>query len=245
MSLEGKTAWVTGSARGIGKAIAERLAQAGAQLALSDVLEEQLQETASQLRDLGHKVFAQEADVTDSEQVTLFVKALVKEFDTFDILVNNAGVTRDGLLLRMKEQDWDTVMNINLKGTFLCTKAAARYLMKSAGSIINIASVIGLMGNAGQANYAASKAGVIGLTKSAAKEFASRGVRVNAVAPGYIDTEMTRALPENVREGILSLIPLGRMGSIGEVADLVCFLASDASAYISGQVIAIDGGMTM
>lgn len=245
MSLEGKVALVTGSARGIGKAIALRLAQEGARVVLSDVLDEALQATAEEFRSKGFSVLAKKANVTESTEVNEMMEQIAAEFGSLDILVNNAGITRDNLLLRMKEEDWDLVLKINLKGAFLCTKAALRQLMKSAGCIVNIASVIGIMGNAGQANYSASKAGLIGLTKSTAKEVASRGVRVNAVAPGYIDTDMTRGLPDAVREAILKNIPLARMGTPEDIANVVCFLAGDAAQYVTGQVIPVDGGMVM
>ncbi|HNT37307.1 MAG TPA: 3-oxoacyl-[acyl-carrier-protein] reductase [bacterium] len=222
-----------------------RLAQEGARVVLSDVMEDALQATAEEFRSKGYTILAKKANVTEAAEVTELVDAAVSEFGSLDILVNNAGITRDNLLLRMKEEDWDLVLKINLKGAFLCTKMALRPLMKSAGCIVNIASVIGIMGNAGQANYSASKAGLIGLTKSTAKELSSRGVRVNAVAPGYIDTEMTRALPDNVREAILKNIPLARMGTPEDVANVVCFLAGDAAAYVTGQVIPVDGGMVM
>jgi 3-oxoacyl-[acyl-carrier protein] reductase len=245
--MQGKVAIITGGARGIGEAIAKKLAAAGANLILWDVLEDAATETASRLAgEYGVKCKGVAVDVTDADAVENAVKAAVDEFGCVDVFVNNAGITRDGLLLRMKEEDWDLVLKINLKGTFLCTKAVGRFMCKARkGSIVNIASVVGIMGNAGQANYSASKAGVIGLTKTSAKEFASRGVRVNAVAPGYIRTAMTDKLSEEVRTTMLGFIPLGEFGSPDDVADAVAFLAGDASRYITGQVLKVDGGMVM
>lgn len=245
MSLKEKVAIVTGSARGIGKAIALKLAREGAQVVLSDVLEDQLNKTVAEFEGHGLKAAGIVGDVTNADDVSRLIDETVDQFGQLDILINNAGITRDGLLLRMKEADWDLVLKVNLKGAFLCTKTALRPLMKSSGCIVNVASVIGIMGNAGQANYSASKAGLIGLTKSTAKEVSSRKVRVNAVAPGYIDTEMTQALPEKVREAILATIPMSRMGSAEDVANVVHFLTSDAATYITGQVIPVDGGMVM
>ncbi len=244
--LDGKVAWVTGSGRGIGKAIAEKLGSEGATLVIHDVVEEIARATADEFAARGWKTLPVVSDVSDAAAVSETVKTIKSELGSLDILVNNAGITRDTLLIRMKEADWDLVMRVNLKGAFLCTQAAAKLMMKQrSGSIVNIASVVGVMGNAGQANYSASKAGMIGLTKSTAKELAARGVNVNAVAPGYIETEMTASLPEEAREGFLGAIPLHRPGTPDDVASTVVFLASSDSSYITGQVIHVDGGMLM
>jgi 3-oxoacyl-[acyl-carrier protein] reductase len=242
-----KTVIVTGGARGIGEAIAVKLAQGGANIVIWDVMEDVAQETAAKLSS-EHSVKAVGAgvDVTSAEAVEAAAKAVLEEFGVIDGLVNNAGITRDNIILRMKEEDWDMVLNINLKGAFLCTKTIARYMLKARqGRIVNIASVIGLMGNAGQANYGASKAGLIGLTKTSAKEFASRGVTVNAVAPGYIRTAMTDKLKDDVKEAMLKLVPLGSLGEPEDVAACVEFLLSDSSRYVTGQVLTVDGGMVM
>jgi 3-oxoacyl-[acyl-carrier protein] reductase len=245
-TLDGQVAVVTGAARGIGRAIAERLADSGADLALVDVKEEWLEDTAEAVRAKGRKVFCTAADVSRSEDVSAAVDAIMEACGAIDILVNNAGITRDTLLIRMSEEDWDAVLTINLKGTFLFTKAAARPMMKKrSGSIINIASIIGLIGNAGQCNYAASKAGVIALTKSSAKELAARGIRVNAVAPGFIESKMTDVLAEDVKQKMLDAIPMKRFGRPEDVAEVVMFLASGASSYITGQVLTVSGGMVM
>jgi len=244
--LDGKVAWVTGSGRGIGKAIAERLAADGAKLVIHDVIEEIAVETAEELKSNGYEAIAVASDVSDSAAIDETVKKIIEVYGRLDILVNNAGITRDGLVMRMKEADWDLVMNINLKGSFICTKAVTRTMMKQrSGKIINVASVVGVMGNAGQANYASSKAGLIGLTKSTAKEFAARGINVNAIAPGYIETEMTHVLSEEAREMFLKLTPLARPGKPEDVAAVTSFLASDDATFITGQVINIDGGMVM
>jgi len=246
MSLQGKVALVTGGARGIGKAICTKLAEDGAKLAIVDILMDVAQETAAEFRARGVSAAAFAANVADPGDVDAMVKAVVAEFGSVDILVNNAGITRDTLIVRMKESDWDAVIAVNLKGTFNCIKAVARPMMKArSGKIINIASVVGVMGNAGQANYSASKAGVIGLTKTSAKEFASRGINVNAVAPGYIQTEMTEKLSEEAKNAFLTVIPLGRPGTAEDVAGVVHFLAGAASDYVTGQVINIDGGLVM
>ena len=246
-SLEGKVAWITGSARGIGKAIARALAEQGASVAVTDIEGDIAETTAAELaKDFEVKSIAASLDVTDAAGIESLVKKIQTEFGGLHILVNNAGITRDGLLIRMSEDDWERVVQVNLKGTFLCTRAAAKVMMRArSGKIINIASVVGMTGNAGQANYAASKAGVIGLTKSTAKELAARGIRVNAVAPGYIATEMTQGLPEDAKTEFLKGIPLGSVGRPEDVASVVTFLASPASDYITGQVIRIDGGMQM
>jgi 3-oxoacyl-[acyl-carrier protein] reductase len=244
--LEGKTALVTGAARGIGKAISEALATEGADLALCDLKEEWLSETAAEVQRKGRQTLCLAADVSNSQDVNQAVARVIERFGKIDILVNNAGITKDGLLMRMSDEDWDAVMNVNLKGAFLFTRAASRPMMKQrSGTMINIASIIGLIGNAGQCNYAASKAGLIALTKSVAKELASRNVRVNAVAPGFIESKMTEVLTEEVRQKMLATIPLNRFGSPADVAQAVVFLASDASAYVTGQVLSVNGGMVM
>lgn len=244
--LNDKVALVTGAARGLGQAIAVKLAEAGADIALCDLNAEWLEETAGKVRSLGRRAECYGVNVAEGESVAEGVKAIEKDFGRIDILVNNAGITKDGLLMRMSEADWDAVLNVNLKGTFLCTKAAMRGMMKQrSGTIVNIASVIGLMGNAGQANYAASKGGVISFSKTVAKELASRNVRCNAVAPGFIRTAMTDKLDEEVQNKMKELIPLARFGEPEDVANVVLFLASDASAYVTGQVISTCGGMVM
>ena len=244
ISLEGKTAFVTGSARGIGQSIALRLAEAGADIAVSDLQADWCEESVEKIRALGRKAEGYALNVADGAQVQEAVDKAHGDFGSIDILVNNAGITKDTLLMRMSEEDWDAVLDINLKGTFLCTKAVTKYMMKArSGAIVNIASVIGLMGNPGQANYGASKAGVIALTKTTAKELASRGVRANAVAPGFIQTKMTDALSEDVQQAMLDVIPLKTFGQPQEVADVVLFLASDLSSYVTGQVISVCGGM--
>ena len=244
--LNDKVALVTGAARGLGQAIALKLAEAGADLALCDLNAEWVEETAEKVRALGRRAECYGVNVAEGESVTAGVKAIEKDFGKIDILVNNAGITKDGLIMRMSEDDWDAVLNVNLKGTFLCTKAVMRGMMKKrSGTIVNIASVIGLMGNAGQANYAASKGGVISFSKTVGKELASRNVRCNAVAPGFIRTAMTDALDDEVQNKMKELIPLSRFGEPEDVANVVLFLASDASAYVTGQVISTCGGMVM
>ena len=244
--LSGQCAMVTGAARGIGRAIAEELGRAGADLALCDLKEEWLSETAAAIKAMGVRVTCVSADISRAEDAQTAVDKTIQDLGRIDILVNNAGITRDQLLVRMSEEDWDAVLNINLKGTFLCTKAAARPMMKQrGGAIVNVASIIGLIGNAGQCNYAASKAGVIALTKSTAKELASRHIRVNAVAPGFIESKMTDVLTEDVRNKMLEAIPLQRFGKPADVAQAVLFLVSEASAYITGQVLTVSGGMVM
>ena len=247
MNFAGKTAVVTGGSRGIGRAICEELARGGANVVLCYAgREEAARETVAACEALGAKALAVQCNVADEVQVKALMDAAVKEFGRIDILVNNAGVTRDGLVMMMKEADFDAVIDTNLKGTFLCMKAAARPMMKARwGRIINLSSVVALRGNPGQINYCASKAGVIGMTKSLAKELGGRGITVNAVAPGYIATDMTAALPDAAREAMLSTIPAGRAGTPEDVAAAVAFLASDEAAYITGQVLSVDGGMGM
>ena len=244
MSLSGKTALVTGAAQGIGRDIALGLAADGAEVVICDVNLEAAQKTAADIEAKGRKSLALKANVASSADVTAMIDQVVEKFGRIDILVNNAGITRDGLILRMKDEDWDLVLSVNLKGAFLCTKSALKYMSKQrSGTIINIASIVGAMGNAGQANYVASKAGLIGLTKTIAREYANRNVTANAVAPGFIDTAMTQALTEQVRTDLAKQIPLGRLGSSEDVASAVRFLASPAAAYITGQVIHVNGGL--
>jgi 3-oxoacyl-[acyl-carrier protein] reductase len=246
MSLSGKTALVTGAAQGIGRDIALGLAADGADLAICDVNLEAAQKTAADIQAKGRKTVALKANVASSADVTAMIDQVAEKFGKIDILVNNAGITRDGLIIRMKEEDWDLVLSINLKGAFNCTKAALKYMTKQrTGTIINIASIVGAMGNAGQANYVASKAGLIGLTKTIAREYANRNITANAVAPGFIDTAMTQALSENVRAELTKQIPIGRLGTSEDVANAVRFLASPSAAYITGQVIHVNGGMYM
>ncbi|MFA7230271.1 MAG: 3-oxoacyl-[acyl-carrier-protein] reductase [Victivallaceae bacterium] len=245
-NLDGKVALVTGGARGIGKAICQRLADEGASLAIVDIMLEVAQQTADEFKAQGVKAVAYAANVAKPEDADATIKKVVEDFGKLDILVNNAGITRDTLIMRMSEQDWDLVIAVNLKGTFNFTKAAIRPMMKArSGKIVNIASVVGRMGNAGQANYSASKAGVIGLTKTSAKEVASRGIQVNAVAPGYIMTDMTGKLSEEATEAFMKVIPMRRAGTPKDVADVVFFLCSENSNYVTGQVINVDGGMLM
>ncbi|MDK2919305.1 MAG: 3-oxoacyl-[acyl-carrier protein] reductase [Candidatus Petromonas sp.] len=247
MNLSGKTAIVTGGSRGIGRSIALKLAEQGANIIVNYTSNSsRAQEVVDEIKKMGVEAMALKADVSNQDDVKALVKEVSKHFDTIDILVNNAGITRDTLVIRMKDEDWDKVMDINLKGTYLCTKLIGKKMMKQrSGKIVNITSVVGIMGNAGQANYAASKAGVIGFTKSIAKEFAPRGINVNAVAPGFIQTDMTDKLPEEVKENYAASIPLGRLGSPEDVANIVAFLCSEEADYLTGQVINVDGGMVM
>jgi 3-oxoacyl-[acyl-carrier protein] reductase len=244
--LEGKTALVTGGARGIGALTARRLASDGATVVVADVIEEQGEVTATDLRGEGAKALFLRLDVTDEASWDQAVARTLEEYGSLDILVNNAGITRDGLIMRMKQADWDLVLKVNLTGTFLGIKAVSRSMMKQrSGVIVNVASVVGLMGNAGQANYVASKAGVVGLTKTAARELGSRGVRVMAVAPGYIRTEMTEQLPEDVKAAYLRQVALGRAGTPEDVAEVIAFLVSPRADYLTGQTIQVDGGLYM
>ena len=247
MNLTGKVALVTGASRGIGQATAIDLAEAGADVVVNFIGNEAVaQETVEKIEALGRKAIKIKADVGNAEEVQAMVDEAVAVFGHIDILVNNAGITRDGLLIRMKDSDWDDVLNINLKGVYLVTKAVAKLMVKQrAGRIINMTSVSGVTGNVGQANYAAAKAGVIGFTKTCAKELAARGITVNAIAPGFIETAMTDVLPEKIKEGIAGTIPFGRMGQPEEIANVVTFLASDFASYITGQVLNVDGGMVM
>jgi len=245
MKFDNKTALVTGSAQGIGFAIAGKLAAEGALVVIADIAEDAAKAASEKLKSAGFKSAYVAMDVSDFNQVAEKMKAVIEKHGGVDILVNNAGITRDGLVLRMSEKDWDMVLDINLKSVFNCSKAVARSMMRTGGVIVNVASIIGQMGNAGQANYAASKGGIIALTKTLAKEFASRGVRANAVAPGFISTAMTNKLTDDVKGKMLEAIPLKRLGEPEDVANLVCFLCSDESSYITGQVVRIDGGMVM
>lgn len=247
MKLEGKKALVTGASRGIGRAIALALAAEGADVVINYAGNEAAAKAVAQeVEALGRKALVVQADISSNAAATNLVEQAVKAFGRLDILVNNAGITRDGLLMRMKEEDWDAVLTTNLKGVFNCTKAAVKYMMKQrSGHIVSISSVVGITGNAGQANYAAAKAGVIGFTKAVAKEVASRGINVNAVAPGFIKTDMTKVLSEKVVAGMESTIPLRRLGEPTDIAKAVVFLASDDANYITGQTLHVDGGMVM
>lgn len=247
MMLSGKVAMVTGGSRGIGRAIAIALAEAGADVAVVFAgNREAAEETAARVREAGRQAEVIQCDVSAASQVDAAVKQVVKAWGRIDILVNNAGITRDNLMLRMKEEDWDQVVDTNLKGVFLCTKAVTRPMMKQRyGRIINISSVVGVTGNPGQANYVAAKAGVLGLTKTIAKELASRNITVNAITPGFIDTDMTAKLDADLQEELLKQIPLARLGKPEDIAHAVTFLASDHASYITGQTLGVDGGMVM
>ncbi|MDH5336358.1 MAG: 3-oxoacyl-[acyl-carrier-protein] reductase [Nitrospira sp.] len=243
MSLQGKTAIVTGAAQGIGRAIAECLAQAGADIAVADLDPGRSVETVASVEKLGRKALNIKVNVADANETKAMVEQVMKAWGKVDILVNNAGITRDGLLLRMKEEDWNLVLQINLNGTFNCTKAVLQPMTKQRyGRIVNIASIVGVIGNAGQANYSASKAAVIGFTKTVGREYASRNVTVNAVAPGFIDTAMTHGLSADVKDTLLKQIPLGRLGTSADIAAAVRFLVSEDAAYITGHVLHVNGG---
>lgn len=247
LPFENKIALVTGSARGIGRAIAEILASRGASVVIADLRAELAATTSQEIAaSTGQRTLALAVDVVNSDSVKAMVERVLAEFGRIDILVNNAGITRDNLIMRMEEADWDLVLNINLKGAFNCSKAVVRTMMKQRyGRIVNIASVAGLAGNAGQVNYSASKAGLVGLTKSLARELGSRQITVNAVAPGFIPTDLTKDLPEELKEASLKMTPLGRWGSTQDIAAAVAFLASDEASYITGHVLSVDGGMFM
>ncbi|MFQ5677775.1 MAG: 3-oxoacyl-[acyl-carrier-protein] reductase [bacterium] len=246
MSLQNKIAVVTGGSRGIGKGIALRLASEGATVVVTATTEAGANRTVGEIEQTGGKSFGLATNVADFEDCENLVKTVVEKFSGIDILVNNAGVTQDNLLVRMKQEEWDRVLDVNLKGAFNCIRAATKTMMKQRhGKIVNVTSVVGITGNAGQVNYAASKAGLIGLTKSVAKELAPRNIQVNAVAPGYIETDMTKDLSDEVKQSLISTIPLGRIGATDDVAAVVAFLASADSDYITGQVITVDGGMVM
>jgi 3-oxoacyl-[acyl-carrier protein] reductase len=247
MTLDGRVAVVTGGRRGIGLAIAELLTRRGANIMIGDrTIDESIKSAQKVAAECGCRVEAMQVDVSDFQSANTLIEAAMDTFGRVDILVNNAGVTRDTLVLRMTEEDWDFVLNVNLKGAWNCCKAVVRPMMKQRfGRIVNISSVSGLAGQAGQTNYSASKAGLIGLTKALAREVASRGITVNAVAPGFVPTALTNDLPQELKDGMMKLIPLGRWGQPEEVAAAVCFLASDEAAYITGQVLSVDGGMMM
>lgn len=244
--VKDRVAVVTGASRGIGRSIALALAAGGARIVAADISLEGCQALVDELAKTGTEAVAVQCNVAVAEDAERLVNAAMEKFGKIDILVNNAGITRDGLLVRMKDEEWDAVLSVNLKGAFVCTRAASKVMTKQRyGRIINIASIVGQMGNAGQANYCASKAGLIGLTKSNARELAKRNITVNAVAPGFIATDMTEALPEKVRQELAAQIPMERLGSADDIANAVLFLASDNSAYITGQVVAVNGGMYM
>ena len=246
MQFKDQVVIVTGSSRGIGKGIALAFARQGAAVVVSGRNKENLKNVVDSVKEAGGRVLAVEADVANSADAKNLIEKTLEEFGQIDVLVNNAGITRDNLLLRLSDEDWDSVLDTNLKGAFNCIKASTKAMMKKrSGVIINITSVVGQTGNAGQVNYSASKAGMIGLTKSVAKELASRNIRVNAVAPGFIETDMTSELPEKAREELISSIPLAHLGNVENVADLVLFLSSPKAAYITGQVVNVDGGMVM
>lgn len=247
MKLEGRSILVTGASRGIGREIALEFAREGANIAVNfSGSEAKANETVDEIKAMGREAFAVQCDVSNAESVASMVKETIDRFGKLDVLVNNAGITKDNLIMRMKEEEWDDVININLKGVFLCTKAVTRQMMKQrSGRIVNIASIVGVSGNPGQANYVAAKAGVIGLTKTTAKELSSRNITVNAVAPGFITTDMTEKLTEEVKSEMLKQIPLARFGEPKDIAKVAVFLASDDSSYMTGQTLHVDGGMVM
>lgn len=247
MKFNGQSAIVTGASRGIGREIALKLANEGAKVVVNySGSKEKAEAVAAEIIANGGEAIVHQANVAVADEVKGLIDATMEAFGSIDILVNNAGITRDNLIMRMKEEDWDSVIDTNLKSVFLCTKAVSRQMMKQRkGSIVNVASIVGVAGNAGQANYVASKAGVIGLTKTTAKEFAARKIRVNAIAPGFIETEMTDALPEDIKKAMLTQIPLAKLGQAEEVAKVVAFLASDEASYMTGQTLHVDGGMVM
>lgn len=245
--LEGKVALVTGGSRGIGLAIAKRLGKDGAKIVINDmVFREGTEVIIEALRDVGATAKTHEANVTDANQVEALFKTIEEEWGGIDILINNAGITRDGLIMRMTEEQWDTVLNVNLKGTFLCTRAAVRSMMRKRwGRIVSLSSVVALGGNPGQVNYSASKAGIIGLTRTLSKELASRNITVNAVAPGFIGTDMVDTLSDEMKKTVMGRIPMGRFGTAADVANVVAFLASEDASYVTGQVVGIDGGLSL
>ncbi|MEA5114316.1 MAG: 3-oxoacyl-[acyl-carrier-protein] reductase [Geobacteraceae bacterium] len=246
MNLSGKKAVVTGASRGIGRAVALKLAREGAELIVTATSLERASRTADEIVSRGGRAIPCKADVSVAADVDALFQLVVKEFGSIDILVNNAGITRDGLLMRMKDEDWSAVIDVNLNGTFYCTREAVKLMAKAkSGRIVNISSVVGLMGNLGQANYCASKAGIIGFTKAVAREYAKRNITVNAVAPGFIETDMTGVLAENIREELLKQIPANRFGAPEDIANAVFFLVSDMGSYITGQVLSVNGGMHM
>lgn len=245
-NLENKVAIVTGASRGIGKVIAEQIAKAGTKTVCVSRSFNDVEKVAKYVNEQGFTAIAMACDISDGKQFQKLTKSVIEKFGSVDILVNNAGVTKDNLIMRMSDDDWNVVIDTNLKGAFNGTKAVTRHMMKQrSGRIINISSVVGLIGNAGQANYAASKAGLIGLTKATAKELASRGITANCIAPGYIETDMTNRLPEKMKNALIEQIPLGRIGQATDIAATVCFLASDEAGYITGQTFTVDGGMVM
>ncbi|HMV81398.1 MAG TPA: 3-oxoacyl-[acyl-carrier-protein] reductase [Leptospiraceae bacterium] len=243
IDFKNKSVIVTGSARGIGKAIALKFAELGANLVITDINEEATKATAEEFKSKGYKAIAVVCNVAKEEDTIALAEACIKEYGTLDVLINNAGITKDTLLMRMKKEQWDAVIAVNLTGVYNCTQAVTKQMMKQrSGAIVNMTSVVGIGGNAGQANYAASKAGVIGFTYSCAKELASRNIRVNAIAPGFIETDMTAAIPENIKEGMTKAIYLGRTGKPDDIANAAVFLSSDAASYISGIVLPVHGG---
>lgn len=246
VNLEGKSVIVTGAGRGIGKAIAQKFASLGAKVLVSDVVEENVNKVVEEIKSNGGQAVGIVTDVTKSDQVDEMINKCTSEFGSLDVIINNAGITKDALCMRMSDEQWDQVIDVNLKGVFLCTRAAYKVMMKQrSGCIISLSSIVGLIGNIGQTNYAATKGGVIAMTKTWAKEFASRGVRANAIAPGFIKTEMTDAIPDKVKDKLLTTIPLSRMGDPEDIANACAFLSSDAGGYITGQVLTVDGGMVM